>query len=190
MSRLVQVPAQRRPRHAKIHIQLDLKKKECRRIINRDQVQVKGRGPQHAQSIPNANPVHIAALYALSCASIGALSPFRSTETPKWRDWALRTLLKTIVDTLRPIADPIFVIAWNRAPATLCSCGSDILEMNSVPDTYVNSVPRTIKHAEGKPKAQYVALGSITAKNMFAHPVISVPMAAKKAAESDRQQSS
>ena len=135
---------------------------------------------KHAQSTPNANPVHIAALYALSCASIGALSPSGSTETPRWRDWAFRTLLKTIVDTLRPIADPICVIAWKRAPATLCSCGSDILEMNSVPDAKVKSTPSAIRQAEGNPKAQYGALGSITAKKMLAHPVMNVPKAAKK----------
>jgi len=72
--------------------------------------------------------------------------------------------LKTIVDTLRPIADPISVIAWNSAPATLCSLGSDTLVMNIVPDANVKSTPNTMRQAEGKPETQYGALGSITAK--------------------------
>jgi hypothetical protein len=72
--------------------------------------------------------------------------------------------LKTIVDTLRPIADPICVIAWNSPPATLWSLGGDTLAMNIVPDANVKSAPSTTKQAEGKPTAQYGALGSVTAK--------------------------
>jgi hypothetical protein len=121
---------------------------------------------KHPQAIPNAKPVHIAAWYALSCAASGASSSPRSwsTRAPTRFDCALSTPLKTIVDTLRPIADPSCVIAWNSAPATLCSLGRDTLEMNIVPAANVKSAPRTTRHAEGKPETQYGALGSIAAK--------------------------
>ena len=141
------------------------------------------RGSQHSQSIPKTKPVHIAALYAFSCAPIGALSPCWSTEMPTRCDLALKTLLNTIVDTLKPIADPSCVIAWNSAPATLCSCGSDISEMNNVPDANMRSTPSTIRQAEGKPKAQYGALGSMTAKKMQPHPVMNVPVAIRRRKE-------
>ena len=140
-----------------------------------------GAPTEYAQSMPNANPVHIAALYAFSCAGSGTLSPCASGVTPSRRDCVLRTPLNTIVDTLTPIDEPICVIAWNSAPATLCSCGGDILAMNSVPDANVKSAPSTMRHAEGKPNAQYGALGLITANRRLAQPVRSVPVATMSA---------
>jgi hypothetical protein len=47
----------------------------------------------------------------------------------------------------------------------------------------VKSAPSTTRQAEGKPKAQYGALGSITAKKKLAHPVRSVPAAARRMRE-------
>lgn len=127
--------------------------------------------------MPKENPVHIAALYALSCADRGALSLCTSRTTPRRLDCAPRTALNTIVDTLTPIAEPICVIAWKSAPATLCSCGCDTLETNIVPAANVKSAPRATRHAEGKQNAQNGALGSITANRRSAQPVMKVPVA-------------
>jgi hypothetical protein len=99
---------------------------------------------------------------------------------PRWCNWALRTLLNTIVDTLKLIVDLICIIAWNSVPVMLCSCGRDIMEMNSVPDANVKSTVSAIRQAEGKPKAQYGAFGSSTAKKRHAHSVMNVPVAVKR----------
>src|ERR1700761_9174818 len=122
--------------------------------------------------MPNTNPVHIAALYALSCANSGTLSACASGVMPKCFDCVLRTLLNTIVDTLTPIAELIGVISWNSAPAMLYLCGRETLTMNRVPDANVKSAPRTTRNAVGKPNAQYGAFGLITAKRTSAQPVM------------------
>ena len=101
----------------------------------------------HAQSMSKENPVHIAALYGSSCADRGALSLCTSRTMSRRLDCAPRTALNTIVDTLTPIAEPISVIAWKSAPATLCSCGCDTLETNIVPAENVKSSPRATRHA-------------------------------------------
>ena len=68
-----------------------------------------------------------------------------------------------------------WVIVWNSAPATLCSCGRATFAMKSVPAANTKSAPKTEKMAAGKPKAQYGALGSISAKKTLAKEVKSVP---------------
>jgi len=76
-----------------------------------------------------------------------------------------------------PKDDPSCVVVNNTAPATLCSCGSDTFAMKRVPDAKTKSAPTTIMSAEGKPNAQYVEDGLMSAKNMLENPVRSVPSA-------------
>ena len=49
------------------------------------------------------------------------------------------------------------------------------MAMKSVPAANTKSAPKTEKMAAGKPKAQYGALGSISAKKTLAKEVKSVP---------------
>jgi hypothetical protein len=70
---------------------------------------------------------------------------------------------------------PTWVIVWNTPPATLCSCGLTDSETNIVPDANKKSAPTTLHTAAGKPKAQYGAEGTMSAKRSGATVVVSVP---------------
>lgn len=62
------------------------------------------------------------------------------------------------------------------APPTLCSCGRQTFATKSVPAANTKSAPKTARIVAGKPKAQYGAAGSITAKSRLATPVNVVPI--------------
>ncbi len=130
-------------------------------------------------NIPNANPDHIAPLYAARCASFGAFLPLGSARPPGSRDLrlSLSVALKTTVEIARPNAVPSWMSVWKSAPPTDCSCGRHARAMNSVPVEKKKSAPKTVMAAAGKPKAQYGAAGSIKAKRRFDVAVKSVPIA-------------
>lgn len=62
------------------------------------------------------------------------------------------------------------------APPTLCSCARQTFATKSVPAANTKSAPKTARTVAGKPKAQYGAAGSITAKSRFATAVNVVPI--------------
>lgn len=68
-------------------------------------------------------------------------------------------------------------MVWNNPPAKLCSFGSATCEMNNVPVAKTKSAPMTAKVAPGKPKAQYGALGMMTAYRRQAREEQNVPVA-------------
>lgn len=72
-----------------------------------------------------------------------------------------------------------WVIVWNSPPARLCSCGSATLAMKSVPAANTKSAPTTAMIAAGKPKAQYTALGRITANRRHAADEHNVPVTSR-----------
>ena len=78
------------------------------------------------------------------------------------------------------------IIVWNNPPLTLCSCGREIFAMNRVPAANTKSAPKTEVMAAGKPKAQYGALGSMSAKSSAATEVMRVPRAKRELAGARR----
>ena len=129
-----------------------------------------------APTMANANPVQFASLYAVSCASRGAFVPSTFNTTPSAAALFFSVALYTTVEIARPNAVPSCVSVWKSAPPTLCSCGRQLFATNSVPVENTKSAPKTHRIAAGKPKAQYGAEGTITAKSRLASPVPIVPM--------------
>ena len=127
---------------------------------------------KHAPNAPNANPVHIASLYATSWSS-------RDTSVP---DGSLPPafaicVLNTTVEIARPNAVPIWVTVWKTAPPSDCSWGRQTLAVKSVPVANTKSAPNTVRIAAGKPKAQYGAAGLISARRRPATAVDTHPNA-------------
>ena len=71
-----------------------------------------------------------------------------------------------------------WVMVWNRPPARLCSPGSTTDATYSVPAAKTKSAPMTATMAPGNPKAQYGALGMVTANKRQASEDPTVPVTA------------